>query len=74
MNEMEQETDARHNRFGNVIRSSMKRRCDGNDYKGRKMYMVTLVTENRRALFGEIVGRSDAPKESADAPHINLTP
>lgn len=71
---MEQETDARHNRFGNVIRSSMKRRCDSNDYKGRKMYMVTLVTENRRALFGEIVGRSDAPKESADAPHINLTP
>ena len=52
----------------------MKRRCEGIDYKGRKMYMVTLVTENRRALFGEIVGRSNAPKNSADAPHINLTP
>ena len=26
------------------------------------------------ALFGEIVGRSNAPKNSADAPHINLTP
>ena len=41
---------------------------------GHKMYMVTLVTENRRALLGEIVGRSNAPKNSADAPHINLTP
>jgi len=52
----------------------MKRRCEGIDYKSRMMYMVTLVTENRCALFGEIVGRSDAPKGSADAPHINLSP
>jgi len=71
---MDQEINARRNRFGNIIKSSMKRRCEGNDYKGRKMYMVTLVTENRRALFGEIVGRSNAPKGSADAPYINLTP
>ena len=74
MKKMDQETEVRCNRFGNVIKSSMKRRCEGIDYKGRKMYMVTLVTENRRALFGEIVGLSNAPKNSADAPHINLTP
>ena len=74
MKKMDQEAEVRCNRFGNVIKSSMKRRCEGIDYKGRKMYMVTLVTENRRALFGEIVGHSNAPKDSTDAPHINLTP
>lgn len=62
------------NRFGNAIKPSMHRRCEGIDYKSRMMYMVTLVTENRRALFGEIAGRSDAPNGSAEAPHINLTP
>lgn len=74
MKDMNQETDVPRNRFGNVIKSSMKRRCDSNDYKGRRMYMITLVTENRHALFGEIVGHSNAPKSSADAPHISLTP
>ena len=52
----------------------MHRRCEGIDYKSRMMYMVTLVTENRRTLFGEVVGRSDAPYGSAEAPHINLSP
>ena len=38
------------------------------------MYMVTLVTEGRRPLFGEVAGRSDAPEGSPDAPRISLSP
>ena len=37
------------------------------------MYMITMVTEGRKALFGEVTGRSDAMEPSADAPHIVLT-
>ena len=35
--------------------------------------MFTLVVQDRRSLFGEIVGDVEAPRESADAPHIQLT-
>lgn len=53
---------------------SMLRRCVGHDYAGRQIYMITMVTEGRRPLFGRVVGRSDAPADSNDAPHIELSP
>jgi hypothetical protein len=31
------------------------------------MYMVTMVTENRRPLFGSVVGTSEAEEGTADA-------
>ena len=37
------------------------------------MYMVTMVTEGRRPLFGKVTGRSDAPQGSPEAAHIELT-
>ena len=37
------------------------------------MYMITMVTEDRRPLFGEVAGRSEAVEPSPDAPHIVLT-
>ena len=37
------------------------------------MYMITMVTEGRRPLFGEVAGRSEATEPSPDAPHIVLT-
>lgn len=52
---------------------SMKRRCVDHDYTERRMYMVTLVVEGRRKLFGEVRGRSDAPKGSEDAPRMELS-
>ena len=39
----------------------------------RMMYMVTMVTEGRRPLFGSVTGRSDAPEGSAEAPRVELT-
>ncbi len=52
---------------------SMKRRCLDHDYTARRMYMVTLVTEGRKKLFGEVVGRSDTPKGSTDEPRMELS-
>ena len=52
----------------------MQRRCPGNDYTARRMYMITMVTEDRRPLFGKVLGRSDAPAGSPDAPRMELSP
>jgi len=35
---------------------SMKRRCDGHDYRSRCIYMITLVVDQRRPLLGHITG------------------
>ena len=59
--------------FAGEKKPSMLRRCVDHDYTGRMMYMVTMVTEGRRPLFGSVVGRSDAPAGSPDAPHIELS-
>ena len=53
---------------------SMTRRCAGYDYTQRRIYMITMVTEGRRRLFGQIVGDSEAPKASDCSPHILLSP
>ena len=52
----------------------MQRRCVDNDYTARRMYMITMVTEGRKPLFGRVVGRSDAQEPSPEAPHIELSP
>ena len=52
---------------------SMKRRCEWHDYTRRQMYMVTLTTEGRRKLFGEIVGRSDGGPATAEEPRMVLS-
>lgn len=53
---------------------SMQRRCPSNDYTARRMYMITMVTEDRCPLFGKVLGRSDAPAGSPDAPRMELSP
>ncbi len=52
---------------------SMLRRCVGHDYTERMMYMVTMVVEGRRPLFGTVVGRSDAPADCEQAPRVELS-
>ena len=42
--------------FAGEKKPSMQRRCVDHDYTSRQMYMVTMVTEGRRPLFGEVVG------------------
>ena len=52
----------------------MQRRCVDNDYTARRMYMITMVTEGRKPLFGKVMGRSEAIEPSPEAPHIELSP
>lgn len=51
----------------------MLRRCVGHDYTSRQIYMITMVTEGRRPLFGQVVGKSDAPYGSPDEPYIEIS-
>ena len=71
---MNEETFRRQQPFAGNIKSSMLRRAVWNDYCARKMYMLTLVTEGRQPLFGEVVGRSEAPAGSPEEPAIRLSP
>ena len=59
--------------FAGEKKPSMQRRCVDHDYTARQMYMVTMTTEGRLPLFGKVVGRSDAPEGSPDAPRVELT-
>ena len=70
---MKKETYEAQKAFAGEKKPSMLRRCVGHDYTGRQIYMITMVTEGRRALFGHVVGKSDAPEGSPDEPHIELS-
>ena len=70
---MKKETYEAQKAFAGEKKPSMLRRCVGHDYTGRWIYMITMVTEGRRALFGQVIGKSDAVEGSADAPHIELS-
>lgn len=60
--------------FAGEKKPSMQRRCVDHDYTGRRMYMITMVTEGRKPLFGKVVGRSEEEGPSAEAPYIELSP
>lgn len=70
---MDKETYERQKAFAGEKKPSMQRRCVGHDYTVRQMYMVTMVTEGRRPLFGEVVGNSEAEDGSSEAPRVVLT-
>ena len=70
---MKKETFEAQKPFAGEKKPSMLRRCVGHDYTARQIYMITMVTEGRRPLFGQVVGRSDAPADSEHAPHIQLS-
>lgn len=71
---MDRKTFEQQKAFAGERIPSMKRRCIDHNYTKRRMYMVTLVVEGRRKLFGEVHGRSDAPKGSTEAPRMVLSP
>ena len=70
---MDRKTFENQKAFASERVPSMKRRCLDRDYSARGIYMVTLVTEGRRKLFGDVAGRSDGQPESADAPRMELS-
>ena len=71
---MKKETYKAQQPFAGEKKPSMLRRCVGHDYTSRQIYMITMVTEGRRPLFGQVVGKSDAPAGSDDAPRIERSP
>ena len=71
---MDRKTFESQKAFAGKKKPSMQRRCVDNDYTARRMYMITMVTEERKALFGKVVGRSEAVEPSAEAPHVELSP
>ena len=71
---MTDHTDRSNNPFAGEKKPSMLRRCSGNDYRSRRMYMITMTTTNRTPWFGQIVGSTNAPWGSEDFPHIALSP
>ena len=71
--DMKREVYESQKAFAGEKKPSMLRRCVGHDYTDRMMYMVTMVTEGRLPHFGKVVGRSDAPDGSDDAPRIELS-
>ena len=70
---MKKETYESQKAFAGDKKPSMLRRCVGHDYTGRQIYMITMVTEGRRPLFGHVSGRSDASEADLDAPRIILS-
>ncbi|MBP3251378.1 MAG: hypothetical protein J6M25_01870 [Prevotella sp.] len=70
---MDREAFEKRKNYAGTTKESMRRRSISNDYSARRMYMITIVTEGRRHLFGEVRGRGEAPAGSADAPHMELS-
>ena len=70
---MKKETYQKQQQFAGEKKPSMKRRFVGHDYTDRQIYMVTMVIEGRRPLLGFVVGHSDAPADSEEAPRVELT-
>ena len=70
---MDKETYEKQKAFAGEKIPSMHRRMVGHDYQERQMYMITMVTEDRRPLLGQVVGRSDAPPDTPDAPRTEPT-
>ena len=70
---MNRETFEKQKPFAGEKKPSMNRRSLDNDYEGRQMYMVTMVTEGRRPLFGRVVGRSDGEVGTPEEPRCELS-
>ncbi len=70
---MDRETFEKQRPFAGERKPSMHRRCIDHDYQGRCIYLITLVTEGRRPLFGKLVGKSNAKKGSQEEPRIILS-
>lgn len=45
-------------KYAGEKKPSMNRRKQNHDYKARRMYMITMTTEERKPLFGTSSGKS----------------
>lgn len=60
-------------KYAGPTQPSMLRRSDEHDYSSQCFYLITLTTEGRRPLLGQLTGKANAPDGSAEAPRIVLT-
>ena len=58
---MDRATFERQKAFAGEKKPSMQRRCVDHDYTERRMYMVTMVTEERKPLFGKALTGGQEP-------------
>ncbi|MBR1545293.1 MAG: hypothetical protein IJ633_00655 [Prevotella sp.] len=58
---MDRATFEKQKAFAGEKKPSMQRRCVDNDYTQRRMYMITMVTEGRKPLFGKVVALQMMP-------------
>ena len=70
---MDKETYEKQKPFAGEKIPSMNRRRVGHDYQGRQIYMITMVTEGRRPLFGQVAGHSGGAAGTPDEPRIELS-
>ena len=70
---MDKEIYEKQKAFASKKIPSMHRRMVGHDYQERQMYMITMVTEGRRPLLGQVVGKSEAHPDTPDAPRTEPT-
>ena len=70
---MDKETNEKQKAFAGEKIPSMHRRMVGHDYQERQMYMITMVTEGRRPLLGQVVGKSDGLPGTPEAPRTEPT-
>ena len=70
---MKKETFISKKPYASEKKPSMQRRMVDHDYTCRQMYMITMVIEGRKPLFGHIVGDCTAPKGNNSYPHIKLS-
>ncbi|MDO4210402.1 MAG: transposase [Bacteroidales bacterium] len=56
------------------IEHNHKRRLHGHNYSDRGTYLITIVVEDRRPVFGTITGNVDAPPHSSNYPTVAYTP
>ena len=60
-------------KFAGEKKISMKRRDDHHDYTERRMYMITIEVEGRRAVFGHLTGDPFAAAGSGNYARIVLS-
>jgi REP element-mobilizing transposase RayT len=65
---MDEEARRRRKFFAGDKKDSMTRRMEGHDYQARCIYLITMVTEGRQPLFGDVVGDVHQPYGYPDAP------
>ena len=71
--DMKREVYESQKAFAGEKKPSMLRRCVDHDYTERMMYMVTMVTEGRRPLFGNVTVCSEDPSGHEGAARMELS-